>query len=256
VDLRRVANSFPWAARWYRRLRRPRAGSDKNELYDEQTLEVLRRHLRPDSVCVDVGAHSGAILRRMIRFAPDARHYAFEPLPRFAARLRRDFPTVRVYECALGSEPGEATFHHVVNDPGYSGLQQRKYDRSDPEIRRIPVQVTRLDDVIPADCLVSFLKIDAEGGEHAVLLGGVGTIRRCRPLIVFEAGKKSTSFYGVTPEMLFRLLTGECGLAVSTMARWLAGEAPLREDELKDAFRRGTDFYFIAYPDGDASTPP
>jgi hypothetical protein len=51
---------------------------DQNLLYDIQTLEVMKRVLRKDSNCVDVGCHHGSILKMQMHFAPKGAHFAFE----------------------------------------------------------------------------------------------------------------------------------------------------------------------------------
>lgn len=236
------------------RLRRKLPPPDEQALrcrsaaYDRQTTEVMRRLLGPGSTCIDVGAHSGSILREMIAVAPLGGHIAFEPLPALAAHLRKAYPRVRVHEAALGDENTTAEFVHVENDPAYSGLRERLYDRPDPRLGRIAVRVVRLDDVVPPDGRVDFIKLDIEGGEYHALRGAVRTIARCRPVIVFEAGARSTGQYGVAPEAFHAFVTRELGYRLSTMARWLANEPPLAEGAFRDAWERGTDFYFIAYP--------
>jgi FkbM family methyltransferase len=238
--------------RLIRRVRR-RSVVRKNDRYDAQTIEVMRRCLRPDSVGVDVGAFEGKVLADLARFAPNGQHHAFEPLPHLAARLRRDSPTARVHECALGEKAGEATFSFVRNDPAYSGLRRRHYDRPDPVIDEIRVQVRKLDDLIPESVQVSFIKLDIEGGEYHAMLGGARTIVRCRPVIVFEAGEGSTSHYGVTPQMLHDLVASELGLGLSTMARWLRSRPSFSKDEFLSHYR--SDFYFIAYPTNQGHLP-
>ena len=224
-------------------LRRLTDPSEMNARYDRQMIRVMRRVLRPDSLCVDVGAHDGATLEPMFALAPKARHYAFEALPHLAAQVRAKFPEANVHDCALSDTSGNATFVHVENDPGYSGLRRRIYDRPDPITSEITVRVARLDDVIPANERVAFLKIDVEGAEYHVLRGAVETIRRGRPVIVFEAGEGSTGQYGVTSRDMYRLITETLDYDVSTMVRWLHGARPITADE----FWR-SDFYFIATP--------
>lgn len=240
----------PSAVWFYRRYfreqpRRFRAESDK---YDQDTFDVMRRILRPDSCCIDVGAHKGGILRAILEMSPLGTHFAFEPLPHLAAHLKRTFPTVRVYEAAVSDYAGTATFIHVENDPAYSGLRQRIYDRTDPLLQPLTVTVTRLDDVIPQEQHVSFIKLDIEGGEFHALRGAVRTIRRCRPIIVFEGGPKSTGQYGVEPEEVYHLAAAQLGCNVSVMQRWLAGQSPYSQAEFCENWRSGAEFYFIAYP--------
>ncbi len=237
----------------YRRLRGrapevPGSAAWVNAEYDRQTVQVMARLLSSDSVCIDVGAHRGDILRHMVRLAPRARHHAFEPLPHLARHLRRRFPCARVHAAAVSDRSGTAEFLHVENDPGYSGLRRRVYDRDDPRIHVLEVATTTLDDAIPAAERIAFVKIDIEGGEYHALKGGIETIRRSRPVIVFEAGRRSTGQYGVTPEALFNLLSGTLRCDVSTMRRWLASEAPYSREAFSDNWQQGPDYYFIATP--------
>lgn len=106
-----------------------------NARYDREAGEVMRRVLARDSCGIDVGAHQGTILRQMIEIAPAGTHFAFEPLPHLAARLREAFPGVRVHETALGARRGAAAFVYVENAPAYSGLKRRIYDRPDPVLK-------------------------------------------------------------------------------------------------------------------------
>lgn len=238
---------------WSRRLRGrapdpPGALANLNAEYDRQTVEVMRRVLREDGCAVDIGAHRGDVLRHMLALAPRGRHHAFEPLPHLAAHLRATFPGATVHEAAVSDAPGEAEFVHVANDPGYSGLRERLYDRPDPRLERIRVAVTTLDAALPADARVAFIKLDIEGGEFHALNGGVETIRRGRPVIVFEAGPRSTGQYGVTAEAMYDLLSVTLGHDVSTMRHWLAGGPPFTREAFATNWRLGPDFYFIATP--------
>ncbi|MBT8215354.1 MAG: FkbM family methyltransferase, partial [Acidimicrobiia bacterium] len=152
---------------------------------------------------VDVGAHAGAILELLVARAPRGSHWAVEPLPAFATQLRKSFPTVTVCQVALSDSEGEAEFLHVRNQPGYSGLRRRPYDFRDPDIERISVRVDTLDRLIPDDIDIHLIKVDVEGGELGVLLGGMRLLRRCRPYVVFEHGRDSAAAYGTRSEQIY-----------------------------------------------------
>lgn len=232
-----------------RRLRRARFDPQaRSREYDRQTIEIMKQRLSRTATCVDVGAHRGKLLRAMVDIAPEGRHFAFEPLPDFAAGLRREFPNVSVHECALAERAGESTFEYVVNSPAYSGLRRRIYDRPEPVIEQIHVRVETLDGVIPPDFVLDFVKIDVEGGELGVLRGGRETLRRSHPVVVFEAGKNSTGQYGVTPRELFRFVRDDLDMRLSTLRSWLRQGRPYDERSFTRNWERGPEFYFVAYP--------
>ena len=230
-----------------RRVHRMIYGPPKSELYDIQTVEVMRRALRQDSTCLDLGAHIGDILRQMLTIAPQGRHHAVEAIPHLAARLKSEFPMVQVHGCAVADKDGEAMFNFVENRPSHSGLQQRAYPLPDPIIKQIPVKVCRVDDLIPEDVKVDLIKCDIEGGEYHAFLGAMKTLQRCKPIVVFEFGLGGADYYKTTPDMMFSVIT-DAGLNVSTMARWLADEPAYHRARFVKAFTEGEDYYYIAYP--------
>src|SRR3712207_5280757 len=61
--------------------------------YDRETIAVMRRTLRRDSNCIDIGCYKGDILKEIVKHAPDGVHYAFEPLPGFYQNLVNSYPT-------------------------------------------------------------------------------------------------------------------------------------------------------------------
>jgi FkbM family methyltransferase len=181
---------------------------------------MMRKTLKRDSACVDIGAHCGFFLGQFFEFAPDGRHYAFEPIPGMFSDLSRRFPRAEVFDCALSDHNGEAGFLFVPELPGWSGLRPHPYPfRVHPQ--EILVKLRKLDDVIPLDVHVAFIKIDVEGAELEVLRGSTEILRRCRPIVYFECAKIHHAHYGTTPEVVHQLLA-ECGLGV-----FLLDETPL-----------------------------
>ena len=226
---------------------------DNSRLYDLQTLQVMRKVLKADSNCIDVGCHRGAILKEMLALAPEGHHYGFEPLPDLLEGLKVRFaaePRVHLRAEALSDVQGSATFQHVVDQPGYSGLRKRRYATPDARTVEIEVQTARLDELIPGDRDIRFIKIDVEGAELQVLRGAAGLIGRCRPIIVFEHGLGAADYYGTEPEQVHDLLAGELGLSIGLMGDWLAGrrEKFLSRTAFGEEFRQARNFYFIASP--------
>jgi FkbM family methyltransferase len=219
--------------------------------YDRQTIAIMERSLRSDSGCVDVGCHSGSILGEIVRIAPNGHHYAFEPLPCIFDELRQRFarlPNVELFNLALSDSPGPASFQHVVTNPGYSGLRRRRYDRPNERVVEITVEKATLDDLVPASRRVDFLKVDVEGAELEVLRGAIRTIQRNRPFIVFEHGLGGSDFYGTTPQAVYELINGDCGMSISRMESWLDRGATLSRAQFVQQFETCENFYFLAHP--------
>jgi FkbM family methyltransferase len=208
----------------------------------------MRRCLRIDSNCIDIGCHQGSFLHEMLRFAPEGHHYAFEPIPNLYQELVKHFPKVEIYDIALSNNKAETSFQFVTSNPGYSGLKRRKYDRSDEVIEQITVKTDLLDSIIPENVPISFIKMDVEGGELGVFQGAVKTIGKNRPLIVFEHGLGAADFYKTTPDQVYDLLTNTCSLHVSLMSDWLADKNPLERQEFRDHFYTQGNYYFLAHP--------
>jgi len=226
---------------------------DKNCLYDIETLEVMKRVLRQDSNCVDVGCHEGSILRVMLRLASKGTHFAFEPIPQMYRVLSDSFGSLEnlhLYDYALSDAAGTTSFQHVVSNPGYSGFLRRSYDRPDEEIRQITVRTNLLDNLVPKELAIHFIKVDVEGAELQVFKGAVETIKRNRPVIIFEHGLGAADHYDTSPENVYDLLAGQCGLRLFLMTEWLKsnGEAALSRDAFCHQFSSGNNYYFMASP--------
>ena len=211
---------------------------------DNEVLAViLAAALSADAHVIDVGAHNGTILEKMLHFAPRGRQLAFEPMPEHAAALRERFPAVEVHEAALSDKAGEATFRQIIDLPAYSGLQLRSLPAGEHVIKEITVDVERLDDVLPEGFSPTFIKIDVEGGEGQVLRGATETLRRHRPIVVFEHGIGASEHYGTSSGELHDLLFGECGMRIYD----LAGDGPFSRDEFEALFPKPI-WNFLARP--------
>lgn len=170
--------------------------------------------LKPGDVALDLGAFKGTHLLPMAHAVrgdgpagPGAVH-AFEPNPEMAAALRQrlaapEFAHVTLHEAAAAAEEGEADFVLALDSPGYSGLREREYDQKDMRTQVIRVRTVRLDTVFAGLDRLAFLKADLEGGEFDALRGADALVRRLRPAIGFEFGRRSYGAYGVDPGAVF-----------------------------------------------------
>jgi len=222
--------------------------------YDYLTGKVIKKALDSSSICVDIGCHHGIILGIMMKYCSQGRFFAFEPLPISYKYLVKQFDlsNVEIYNMALSDTKGTAKFNYVVDSPAYSSLQKGHYVTSNKKIVEISVETDLLDNILDnklnSNQKVSFIKIDVEGAELQVLVGAKNIIKRDKPIIIFEFGSVTADYYATKPEDIYNLLCLECGLKISLLDSWLNGEKPLNEEEFKEQYYGGVNYYFMAYP--------
>lgn len=233
---------------WYRLFPQGRIPyQDRRDM--EALRSIMERHLRPDSSGLDIGCNVGAVLAMLKSFAPRGQHVALEPIPALAANLRRQFPDVRVLEVAAGAEDTQATFNHVVNDPGYSSLRHAGPLQADARVEHITVNVRRLDSLLP-DFKPDFVKIDVEGGELQVLAGADELFRRARPTLVFEHQRESADAFGTTAAQMFDRVHTDFAMDIWGLEDYLAQRPPLTRERFVSLQRRSMIWNFIARPRG------
>ena len=222
----------------------------RNQKYDAYTQKIIQRSLKPDSNCIDIGCHKGEILDLMIKGAPKGKKIGFEPIPelyQFLCAKYKEDATVTISPMALYDERTTTTFQHVLNAPAYSGIKKRKYDGKHVEIAQISVETDLLDHIIPDDLMIHLMKIDVEGAEFRVMKGAVKTLRRCKPVIIFEFGLGAADFYNSRPNELFAFLAGECGMKISTLKGFLDRTPELSEARFCSMFNEGSEYYFVGH---------
>lgn len=214
--------------------------------YDLQTFHIIKIILNSNSNSIDVGAHVGEVLGKMIEASPSGKHFAFEPLPHLYNGLKQKFSTnAEVYPFALSNTTGTTSFNHVVSNPYYSGLLERQYP-SEETINVINVEVRRLDEVVPISLPIHLIKIDVEGGEFGVLQGAEKILRKWKPIIIYEQGLGSAEFYGTTPDAFFDYMSS-FGYKISLMDYFIANLEPFTKEEYCIQFQKRYNYYFIAY---------
>jgi FkbM family methyltransferase len=229
------------AYRRYQRLVGP--FNTRRDLEDMRHLDMLLPWvLRRDSNCIDVGAHTGEVLRRCLDLAPEGDHIAFEPLPALASRLSAAFPSVTViqavvYDVVVPSTP----FHHFTAHPALSGMTNRPPGPTEP-VEVIDVPQTTIDASVPDGYRVDLLKIDVEGAELGVLRGARATVERSDPTVVIEFGRHAAEHYGGGPRQLLELLT-ELGLRLFD----IDGNGPYTLDQLTRRWEDNSLWNFVAH---------
>ncbi|MGD0639137.1 MAG: FkbM family methyltransferase [Roseiarcus sp.] len=215
---------------------------------DDPAAFRLIEGLPQDAICVDVGCHKGKFLDAMRRAAPNGRFFAFEPIPYLYELLKSKYRAdarVRVFNYALSSHDGEATFYVNERDMGLSGLSERRERLGDDPLTKVGAVVRTLDGVL-GDQRVDFIKIDVEGAEFDVLQGARAILARCRPRILFEFGRGGAEYFGVSADAMFQLFD-RAGYDLFTLDN-LARDSALTAAAFGACFERNTNYNFLAAP--------
>lgn len=206
------------------------------EIYLEpsRTEQMMTRLIQNPMNCIDVGCHIGSVLSRILQLSPHGNHIAIEPVPYKAQWLRRKFPNVEVHELALGEiSEGEATFFYYPHKSGFSGLKLKPEQGNNK--RTFTVRCERLDDIVPSDKHIDFIKLDVVGGELDVLLGAQKVLQRCQPHLLLECTRSGLTSFNLTPSEIFNFLTQQQHYSVFLIKDWLGGKEPLKVEQFSSA---------------------
>ncbi len=220
----------------------------KNLKYDRLTKLIMKKVIKNNSNCIDIGCHKGEIFDIIYYFSPNGKHFAFEPIPSLFNILKEKYSDkATIYQYALSDKNGFSTFNYVKNAPAYSGIKERRYDIDKPEIEEIKVELKTLDEIIPSNIKIDFIKIDVEGGEFGVLKGGKQLLKKFKPTVIFECGLGASEYYGTKPADLYNYLTKEIGLQISLLKSFINNDKPLELNEFEHYYNTNKEYYFIAY---------
>jgi FkbM family methyltransferase len=167
----------------------------------EMLLEhAYRSFLDRDCWALDIGGHAARHAEVLSAAVGCARVEIVEPLPDYAGALRKRYAKnarIRVHECAVGAQPGTASFVFNAGSPEESGLRERVYNVPEAKhLIEIEVEVRCLDALCADFERLDFVKIDTEGGEMDILEAGRDTLERFRPILSVEYGASSYEAYG------------------------------------------------------------
>lgn len=162
-----------------------------SRLTDEPDLSVLPSVIKPDYICLDIGANVGVFTKHLSGMAKQV--LSFEPFPQTFAYLAHnvkalDLKNVSVFQAAVSDrcgtvsmEPGKYRdgtpnnlyMSHIVADKG-----------NIPSLTIDSLELPRVD----------FVKLDVEGHERQVICGATRTIANSRPTWLIETDPESGLF--------------------------------------------------------------
>jgi len=179
----------------------------KYSILDEDLIEILLAHLKPNMIFFDIGAHFGyfTLLASKI-VGTTGQVHAFEPTPSTFEILQtnvKNRSNIHANNLAIWSKPMTLT----LNDYGFMGsaFNSLYASRLDEAIKKhLPhhqhqVQAVTIDDYVQqSGAIPNFIKIDAEIAEYEILQGMRTTIAKHHPLLMVEVGDENTAGETIT----------------------------------------------------------
>jgi FkbM family methyltransferase len=179
--------------------------------YEPREWSSLEGLIHATDLCVDIGANVGIYSVLMAQKAPRGRVVAFEPLPLYCTLLDLNsrlngLTNIEIRSSAVGDKGTHEEFS-VAEDGAYSSL--RPTGRK-PESECIQVPSVTLDEVFARTGeKVDIIKVDVEGAELLVLMGGRALLSdaklRPRALLV-ELEPSNEEVYSYTPADVISLM--------------------------------------------------
>lgn len=154
-------------------------------------------------LAVDVGAHIGLWSRVLAKYFEKV--IAYEPVPTLCLCWYKNTPdNASLREAALSSEAGTLD---IVDYRGNTGNSCVVAGTPDPKAHIIQANCYRMDD-LQYRRTIDFLKIDVEGWEYYVVMGGRERILADKPVIVVEQKPNNAEKYGLKRTDAVKLLEG------------------------------------------------
>lgn len=161
-------------------------------IYDEFETEVIKTYVKRGDYVLDIGAHIGYFCLLMAREVGESgKVYAFEPEPENFKLLSKN---IKVNKCqnvifknlALSFEAGKTKLFLDKSNLGNMSFSSSNIPQEDLA-GHIEVELMTLDSFVNKIARrISFIKIDVQGAEALVFLGGWETLNRYKPVILME----------------------------------------------------------------------
>ena len=149
-------------------------------------IPFINQYAKPVTAAIDVGAHNGYFTIYLSEaVGVNGRVYAFEASPIIYSELTRTIDSnhltnVEATNSAVSDKIGKIDF--FVAPTWKSEISSMRAGEGE----KVTIDAIKLDEVIPENQDVSFVKIDVEGAEMRVLKGMESVIERNHPTMIIE----------------------------------------------------------------------
>lgn len=164
---------------------------------------------KSEGAILDCGGYIGDSIDRFVnRLGNDIEKiYTFEALPANIDLIEKKQQTlqknwageIKIIPCALADKEGKITFWETEKKGGCFSPDFKsatKWAYTEP-VNKLEVKTVKIDDVVPEDEKVRYIKMDIEGAEYAALQGGKNTIKREKPGLGISIYHNPSDYYRI-----------------------------------------------------------
>lgn len=200
----------------------------KNHIYDRYVGNQIKNYINQNGVILDVGANVGGLTLPFAKIlAPLGKVYAFEPDLQIIDQLKKnieinDLKNVTIVPMALQENQDIQEIEFIQrrkNDEdgrinkGLSTIQKIDNDyKKSFKLKKQIVKCTTIDYFVKKEKIerLDLIKLDVEGAEYRVLKGGIKTIQKNLPIIVYESSSIHDKVFNFSnSEKTFQLIKNE-----------------------------------------------
>src|SRR5688572_5732002 len=166
--------------------------------YERKEMLMLSKISNPNWVALDIGANIGYYTVFLEKKLNCTTVHAFEPSPREYQLLRENVESnhcknIVTHNIALGDEESTIKLYTSSENIGKNSIIN--FDRSDQEVT-VPMKVLDVFILQLGITQIDFVKIDVEGAEPMVLKGAAETLKKFKPIILYESWAFTQAPYG------------------------------------------------------------
>lgn len=201
--------------------------------FQKHVFDPRRIHIPSDACVMDVGANVGSIALPLAQLVKKGKVFAFEPTHYAFEKLQRNLelnPELSQRVEAIQTFVSDRDYE----EPGVKVTSSWRLDSAEGEVHPVHGGLhketvshhIRMDSFVAEKRLdrVDFIKIDTDGHEWAVLSGARETIRKYRPVVLFELAlylleENNVSFQMIETyfdELGYSLMSSETGQRISS----------------------------------------
>lgn len=157
-------------------------------------LELKRKH---QEICfLDVGANVGIYTWEVHKICPQIKIFSFEPDPMNLELLgitveSNDLNSIKIFPYALSNQSKKTDFmqDELTSATGTLSTDTTPWIEQylNGKSKKITIETKTMDGLIGIKNHPKLVKIDVEGHEYEVIQGGLNTIKKQKPLLIFES---------------------------------------------------------------------